>query len=180
MLLGSDTGVFVGQCNNDWAKFSKERAANPYTGPGTWPGGVRKHRSWVVFYFLRMKDFLWVYVKCGRKWRLTDLSLFRIILGAFWIPSTAVVHWHVQRHASISSNRISYSLGLRGASASVDTACSSSLVALHIACKDMWEWWDDGVERFQVEHVQTKAFRVSFHYILLSNALNFLLIACVT
>eukprot|EP00438_Fugacium_kawagutii_P007778 Skav210428 [mRNA] locus=scaffold1573:446583:452864:+ [translate_table: standard] len=53
-LLGSDTGVFVGQCNNDWAKFSKERAANPYTGPGT--------------------------------------------------------------HASISSNRISYSLGLRGSS----------------------------------------------------------------
>ncbi|CAL1148755.1 unnamed protein product [Cladocopium goreaui] len=74
-LLGSDTGVFVGQCNNDWAKFSRERAANPYTGPGT--------------------------------------------------------------HASISSNRISYSLGLRGASASVDTACSSSLVALHIACKEL-------------------------------------------
>ncbi|CAK9055131.1 unnamed protein product [Durusdinium trenchii] len=75
VLLGSDTGVFVGQCNNDWAKFSRERSANPYTGPGT--------------------------------------------------------------HASISSNRISYSLGLRGASASVDTACSSSLVALHIACKEL-------------------------------------------
>ncbi|CAE7941878.1 ppsD, partial [Symbiodinium necroappetens] len=74
-LLGSDTGVFVGQCNNDWAKFSKERSANPYTGPGT--------------------------------------------------------------HASISSNRISYSLGLRGASASVDTACSSSLVALDIACQKL-------------------------------------------
>ena len=65
----------AGQCNNDWAKFSKERSANPYTGPGT--------------------------------------------------------------HASISSNRISYSLGLRGASASVDTACSSSLVALDIACQKL-------------------------------------------
>ena len=38
MLLASDTGVFVGQCNNDWAKFAKERQANPYTGPGTWLG----------------------------------------------------------------------------------------------------------------------------------------------
>ncbi|CAK0879996.1 unnamed protein product [Prorocentrum cordatum] len=70
-LLGSNTGVFVGQCNHDWAKSSTERGANPYTGPGT--------------------------------------------------------------HGSITSNRVSYSLGLRGPSASVDTACSSSLVALDIA-----------------------------------------------
>lgn len=74
-LLASDTGVFVGQCNNDWAKFSSQRPANPYTGPGT--------------------------------------------------------------HSSISSNRVSYSLGLRGCSVSVDTACSSSLVALDIACQKL-------------------------------------------
>lgn len=83
------------------------------------------------------------------------------------IPSMAVVFWPVQRHASISSNRLSYSLGLRGASASVDTACSSSLVALHIACKDMWGVMSVDVERFQVEHVQTKGFRLLFHHMLL-------------
>ncbi|CAJ1416737.1 unnamed protein product [Effrenium voratum] len=87
-LLGSDTGVFVGQCNNDWAKFSKERMANPYTGPGT--------------------------------------------------------------HASISSNRISYSLGLKGQSCSVDTACSSSLVALHIACAEI----GNGMEKALLVGVQ--------------------------
>ncbi|CAE7874991.1 eryA [Symbiodinium necroappetens] len=36
-------------------------------------------------------------------------------------------------HSSISANRISYNLGLQGASMSIDTACSSSLVALDIA-----------------------------------------------
>ncbi|CAJ1367639.1 unnamed protein product [Effrenium voratum] len=74
-LLGSNTGVFVGQCNNDWAKFSLDLIPTPYSGPGT--------------------------------------------------------------HASISSGRISYSLGLRGTSASVDTACSSALVALHFACAEL-------------------------------------------
>ena len=34
-LGGTDTGVFVGLCNPDWAKLGYERTANPFTGPGT-------------------------------------------------------------------------------------------------------------------------------------------------
>ena len=41
--------------------------------------------------------------------------------------------------ASISSNRISYSLGLKGPSATVDTACSSSLVAADTAAMNIRE-----------------------------------------
>ena len=39
--------------------------------------------------------------------------------------------------SSVAAGRLSYILGLHGASASVDTACSSSLVAMHMAAVDI-------------------------------------------
>ena len=64
-LMGSDAGVFVGQCNNDFGRIDWGAASdkmNPFTGTGM--------------------------------------------------------------SASISANRVSYTLGLKGPSMTVDTACS--------------------------------------------------------
>ena len=48
--------------------------------------------------------------------------------GPFHVTATSV---------AVASGRISYALGLRGASVSIDTACSASLVATHMAVRSL-------------------------------------------
>ncbi|GAB1823185.1 SDR family NAD(P)-dependent oxidoreductase [Herbidospora sp. RD11066] len=46
-------------------------------------------------------------------------------------------HTNAGVHRGVIANRISYALGLRGASLTVDTSQSSSLVAVHLACESL-------------------------------------------
>jgi acyl transferase domain-containing protein len=52
--------------------------------------------------------------------------------------------WRIGPHSntgmasSISANRISFHLDLKGPSFSLDTACSSALTAMHLACQFLW------------------------------------------
>ena len=54
------------------------------------------------------------------------------------MPTTGInSHAGTGNAASTAAGRISYTLGLQGASIAIDTACSSSLVAVHQACQNL-------------------------------------------
>jgi acyl transferase domain-containing protein len=53
-------------------------------------------------------------------------------------PDPVDAHAATGEASSITANRISYCLNLRGPSLAVDTACSSSLVATDLACQSLW------------------------------------------
>ena len=46
-------------------------------------------------------------------------------------------YWCTGNASSITANRLSYVLDLRGPSMAIDTACSSSLVSVHLACQSL-------------------------------------------
>jgi len=83
--------------------------------------------------------------------RLEDLSDSDtgVFMGGFFMDHLSL-HTHYLNRREISavsstavsctllSNRISYSLNLKGPSVTMDTACSSSLVATHYACNSLW------------------------------------------
>jgi len=83
--------------------------------------------------------------------RLEDLSDSDtgVFMGGFFMDHLSL-HTHYLNRREISSvsstavsctllsNRISYSLNLKGPSVTMDTACSSSLVAAHYACNSLW------------------------------------------
>ncbi|MCC5601565.1 type I polyketide synthase [Nostoc favosum] len=52
-------------------------------------------------------------------------------------PSLADAHTATGSAFSVTSGRLSYTLGLQGPSMAIDTACSSSLVTVHIACQSL-------------------------------------------
>jgi acyl transferase domain-containing protein len=58
-----------------------------------------------------------------------------VFLGAGVADLPPSLHGRVLDLPSSGPNRVSYVLGLKGASVYVDTACSASLVAMHLACE---------------------------------------------
>jgi acyl transferase domain-containing protein len=66
----------------------------------------------------------------------TGLSFNGYLASAGPVPPAGTEHYlGMGSLIAAASGRVSYTLGLVGASVSVDTACSSSLVAVHLACQ---------------------------------------------
>ncbi|WP_309112042.1 SDR family NAD(P)-dependent oxidoreductase [Saccharothrix sp.] len=59
--------------------------------------------------------------------------------GLVYRQGSAAITQHTNAgvHRGVIANRVSYALGLRGASLTVDTSQSSSLVAVHLACESL-------------------------------------------
>jgi acyl transferase domain-containing protein len=73
-------------------------------------------------------------------------SVTGVFIGGFMLDHMAHIsqpssrermgsHTATSATMTMLSNRLSYTLGLRGPSLTIDTACSSSLVATHLACR---------------------------------------------
>jgi acyl transferase domain-containing protein/acyl carrier protein len=77
-LNGTDTGVFVGLCNPDWAKLGYERDANPFTGPGT-HASIASNR---ISYALGMKGpSLTVDTACSSSLVALDIAVQKLRRG---------------------------------------------------------------------------------------------------
>ncbi|MEU3895230.1 type I polyketide synthase [Streptomyces sp. NPDC045251] len=75
---------------------------------------------------------------------------------------TIDAYWGTGVALSVTANRISYALDLRGPSLAVDTACSSSLVALHTACQSLWSGQSRLAIAGGVNTILSPAFGINF------------------